>query len=69
MARGTLVAMIDDDELPGDDWLLQLLRTLVARRADGVLGPVRPLFEAPPPQWILRERLLRTPEPTPRARF
>lgn len=54
MARGTLVAMIDDDELPADDWLMQLLRTLVARRADGVLGPVRPQFEAPPPQWIVR---------------
>ena len=61
MARGALVAMIDDDELPAEDWLLQLLRTLQARRADGVLGPVRPQYEAPPPSWVLRRGFCERP--------
>lgn len=54
LARGSLVAMIDDDEWPQEDWLLKMLQTLVACRADGVLGPVLPHYEAPPPQWVLR---------------
>lgn len=56
LAEGELVAMIDDDELPGTDWLAQLLRTLQASGADGVLGPVRPRYETPPPAWVVRGR-------------
>jgi succinoglycan biosynthesis protein ExoM len=54
LATGEFVAMVDDDELPGPYWLAQMLRTLQASGADGVLGPVRPSFEAPPPAWVLR---------------
>ena len=54
LAQAEFVAMIDDDELPGPDWLAQLLDTLRARDADGVLGPVRPRYEAPPPAWVVR---------------
>lgn len=54
MATGEFVAMIDDDELPDPHWLAQMLRTLQATGADGVLGPVRPRYEAPPPAWVLR---------------
>jgi asparagine synthase (glutamine-hydrolysing) len=54
LAEGEFVAMIDDDELPGPDWLAQMLTTLQDSGADGVLGPVRPRYEAPPPGWVLR---------------
>jgi succinoglycan biosynthesis protein ExoM len=53
-ATGDFVAMIDDDELPGPHWVAQMLRTLQATGADGVLGPVRPRYEIPPPAWVLR---------------
>jgi glycosyltransferase involved in cell wall biosynthesis len=54
LAQGQFVAMIDDDELPGPDWLVQLLGTLQASGADGVLGPVRPHYGVQPPGWVLR---------------
>jgi glycosyltransferase involved in cell wall biosynthesis len=50
------VAFIDDDEVPEPAWLDELL--FVSRRfaAPIVQGPVRPVFEAPPPRWIMRGR-------------
>ena len=56
-ARGDYIALIDDDELPEDDWLLVLRAALIRYAADGILGPVLPDFEAPPPQWIVRSRI------------
>jgi succinoglycan biosynthesis protein ExoM len=53
-ARGDFVAFIDDDEFPGPDWLLLLWRTLLSHQAQGALGPVKPHFDAPPPQWVVR---------------
>lgn len=52
-ASGDFVAFIDDDEFPTKHWLLTLFETLKEYEADGVLGPVMPHFEAPPPRWIL----------------
>jgi glycosyltransferase involved in cell wall biosynthesis len=52
-ARGELVAFIDDDEVPSDDWLLTLHNGLEKYQADGVLGPVKPRFAVAPPKWIL----------------
>ena len=57
-ARGDLIAFIDDDELPEDDWLLRHHRTLRASRADGVLGPVRPRYDLLTPSWLIKSRLL-----------
>ena len=51
-ADGDFVVFIDDDEFPAEDWLHNLLKTYLAYRADGVLGPVRPCFEVEPPQWV-----------------
>lgn len=52
-ATGDFLAFIDDDEFPEPDWLVSMLRTCEAYGVAGVLGPVRPHFERPPPQWII----------------
>jgi succinoglycan biosynthesis protein ExoM len=53
-ARGEYVAFVDDDEFPGADWLLLLLRTLLSSQAHGALGPVKPHFDLSPPRWVVR---------------
>jgi glycosyltransferase involved in cell wall biosynthesis len=53
-ATGVLVAFIDDDEVPIDDWLLRMHAALGKFKADGVLGPVKPRFAVTPPEWALR---------------
>jgi succinoglycan biosynthesis protein ExoM len=57
-ARGNLIAFIDDDEYPEQDWLLNHYRALRASRADGVLGPVRPLYGQQTPAWLKKSKLL-----------
>lgn len=57
-ARGNLIAFIDDDEFPEDGWLISNYRTLLASRADGVLGPVKPHFEGEAPGWLVKSGLL-----------
>jgi predicted glycoside hydrolase/deacetylase ChbG (UPF0249 family) len=56
-ADGDYVAMIDDDEFPAADWLLNLLDTCSRYDVDGVLGPVRRHFDTEPPAWLKRSRL------------
>lgn len=51
-ASGNLIAFIDDDEYPLNEWLLQLYRTMKEYDADGVLGPVIPHFPPGAPQWL-----------------
>ena len=58
---GKYVAFIDDDEIPVEDWLVQLWRVLHSQMADAVLGPVRPYFEKEPPAWIKRGRICERP--------
>ena len=60
-AAGDLVAFIDDDEFPADDWLLNLFKMYKASGADGVLGPVEPYFETEPPQWVRKGKLFNRP--------
>lgn len=60
--RSNFVAFIDDDEFPAADWLQKLMAACDEYRADGVLGPVRPHFESPPPSWIIRGRFCERPE-------
>lgn len=57
-SRGDLIAMIDDDEFPGGDWLLTLYLALKDSTASGVLGPVRPHFDGKPPDWLVKSKLL-----------
>lgn len=48
------VAMIDDDEWPEPDWLEHMLAVQAASGAAIVCGPVEPVFETPPPDWIVK---------------
>ncbi len=59
--RGDLVAFIDDDEWPPEDWLLKLHTALGRYGTDGVLGPVVPHFEVDPPKWVVKARLFERP--------
>ncbi|HVU33781.1 MAG TPA: glycosyltransferase family 2 protein [Opitutaceae bacterium] len=60
-ARGDYIAWIDDDEFPSPEWLLTFHRALETYPADGVLGPVKPIFENEPPTWITRGRFFQKP--------
>jgi succinoglycan biosynthesis protein ExoM len=60
-AGGDLIAFIDDDEFPADDWLCELFKMYKASEADGVLGPVKPYFETEPPQWVRKGRFFERP--------
>jgi glycosyltransferase involved in cell wall biosynthesis len=61
-ASGDFVAFIDDDEFPAPDWLEKLYVACQSHAATGVLGPVRPHFDEPPPRWILQGRFCERPE-------
>jgi hypothetical protein len=50
------LAFIDDDEVPEPAWLDELLHVARHYGVPIVQGPVRPVFEVPPPGWILRGR-------------
>jgi succinoglycan biosynthesis protein ExoM len=60
-AEGDFIAFIDDDELPADDWLCNLLKTCEGYRADGVLGPVKPSYESDPPAWVKKGKFFDRP--------
>jgi succinoglycan biosynthesis protein ExoM len=53
-AQGDFLAFIDDDEFPSPNWLLLLFTAIQTRRVDGVLGPVFPHFDEPPPDWVTK---------------
>jgi succinoglycan biosynthesis protein ExoM len=53
-AKGDLVAFIDDDQFPIQQWLLILFRAYRKYKVDGVLGPVKPHFDETPPNWVIR---------------
>lgn len=60
-AAGEYIAFIDDDEVPGKDWLARLFATQRRFGADGVLGPVLPRFTGDPPRWLVESRLCDRP--------
>lgn len=51
-AEGELIAFVDDDEIPSPGWLASLMRAQQTFRADVVLGPVRPIFDAAPSRFL-----------------
>jgi len=56
-AEGVLIAFIDDDEFPEQNWLLELFNTYLQFSADGVLGPVLPYYEGSLPNWLVKSDL------------
>lgn len=50
---GDYMAFIDDDEIPTEAWLAELIKSQIATQADVVCGPVLPKFDSPPPGWVL----------------
>lgn len=60
-AEGDFLALIDDDEVPGTDWLQTLLTTCEQYGVDGVLAPVKPHFDAAPPAWLIESGLAERP--------
>lgn len=64
-SSGDFVAFIDDDEFTTCTWLLTLLKTQQAYKADGVLGPVHPHYEDATPKWVIQGRFYDRPlQPT-----
>ena len=60
-AAGDFLAFIDDDELPQQDWLLNLYNSIHKFNADGVMAPVVPRYEADPPEWIVKGKFYERP--------
>ena len=54
---GDLIAFIDDDEFPDPKWLLKLVAAYFQFSVDGVLGPVIPLYEGTPTEWLVKSGL------------
>lgn len=52
-ATADVVVFLDDDEIPEPDWLNELVRVHRAFGAAVVTGPIRPVFDETPPQWVL----------------
>lgn len=50
--EATYLAFIDDDEVPTSDWLEEIMRAVTTAGAAAAVGPVLPLFAAPPPSWL-----------------
>lgn len=52
---GDLAVFSDDDTVPDADWLVQLRHAADRRRDCAVFGgPIRPLWDVDPPEWILQ---------------
>lgn len=51
-ARGAIIAFTDDDVRVSDGWLEAAVRALRTPQAAYAGGPVRPMWEVPPPRWL-----------------
>jgi glycosyltransferase involved in cell wall biosynthesis len=60
-AEGNLLAFIDDDEIPTEEWLLNLYLARRASGADGVIAHVLPLFDTHTPSWLIKSGLCERP--------
>ncbi len=60
-ARGDLVAFIDDDEIPDRSWLLTLYKAMGKYKADAVMGPVLPIYQVKPPEWVIKGKFFQRP--------
>lgn len=55
------IAFIDDDEVADPAWLDELLHAQSRYDAQVVTGPVIPVFETPPPDWVVEGRFFERP--------
>jgi succinoglycan biosynthesis protein ExoM len=55
------LAMIDDDEIPQRQWLVELFGVQAATAADAVIGPVPRLLPDVAPRWLRRGRFFESP--------
>ena len=53
-ASGEWLAFIDDDEIPKQEWLSELVATALHYKADGVFGPVTAALPEDTHQWIYK---------------
>jgi succinoglycan biosynthesis protein ExoM len=60
-ASGNYLAFIDDDEFPTANWLLLLFETCQQYQVDGARGPVKPYFETPAPEWVVKGKFYDRP--------
>lgn len=60
-AKGNFIALIDDDEYPEPNCLLNFYKTLIDSSAHGVLGPVIPHYPDGIPKWIIRSKIWEMP--------
>lgn len=60
-ARASLLAMMDDDEMPEPHWLSELLRIQLLTGADAVIGPVPRVVPPTAPAWIRRGTFYEVP--------
>jgi succinoglycan biosynthesis protein ExoM len=51
-ATAAWIALIDDDEVPDENWLFSLLATAARFEADVVFAPVIPVFDSTAPAWV-----------------
>lgn len=51
-ATGDITCFIDDDVCPGPSWLGALADAFADQDVGLATGPIRPAFEAPPPDWL-----------------
>jgi succinoglycan biosynthesis protein ExoM len=58
---GDFVAFFDDDQFPTKHWLRTLFLSCEEYKADGVLGPVKPHFDVPPPAWVVKGKFCERP--------
>jgi succinoglycan biosynthesis protein ExoM len=55
------LAMIDDDEIPQPQWLLELFNVQAATAADAVIGPVPRVLPDATPDWLRRAHFFDSP--------
>ncbi len=60
-AKGDWLAFIDDDEFPGERWLLSLFQACAQYKVDGSLGPVLRHFDEAPPKWMEKSDFYKRP--------
>jgi len=60
-AESELVVFLDDDEVPVDNWLDELVFGLHQSGADAISGPVLPIFSDQTPKWLVDGKFFTSP--------